>query len=422
MKSDYYLNLCLEQAAMSPLRYRHGCVVVKGGKVIGQGFNDYRSGYDGGGFKTGCLPTRSFPLGDTDPKSNSKQSRRQSAILKPVGGGGGGGHQANSGLSMHSEMMAINAALTSSSAAAAAAVSHAKPYLKVPGGGGKQKRLLRRDALAAYVQRQNENPNENEQKKKNRKNCKDDRFKCKGVKRATSSRAQKDADSYADHIITNRPEGCDVPSQSRDSVKRSGGGVKGGVTAPLKNYRLLPKSRITSPSCDLQDRMKNPRLVGADVYVARLVCSPPSPPTSSSESPAQESDATVETSMSNDSSDAASRVSAPTGSLHDELTSKKKPQLRAARNEAALDRRVIAESRPCYRCVSYMHSVGIKRVFWTNSQGQWESAKVRDLVDSLDSSVPGSGGDSDASAGMGDLFVTKHEVLMLRRMFAAGAR
>jgi hypothetical protein len=54
---------------------------------------------------------------------------------------------------MHSEMMAINAALTSSSAAAAAAVSHAKPYLKVPGGGGKQKRLLRRDALAAYVQR-----------------------------------------------------------------------------------------------------------------------------------------------------------------------------------------------------------------------------------------------------------------------------
>jgi hypothetical protein len=73
---------------------------------------------------------------------------------------------------------------------------------------------------------QNENPNENEQKKKNRKNCKDDRFKCKGVKRATSSRAQKDADSYADHIITNRPEGRDVPSQSRDSVKRSGGGVK----------------------------------------------------------------------------------------------------------------------------------------------------------------------------------------------------
>ena len=31
-----------------------------------------------------------------------------------------------------------------------------------------------------------------------------------------------------------------------------------------------------------------------------------------------------------------------------------------------------------------MHTVGIKRVFWTNNNGEWEGAKVRDLMDTLD--------------------------------------
>jgi hypothetical protein len=60
-----------------------------------------------------------------------------------------------------------------------------------------------------------------------------------------------------------------------------------------------------------------------------------------------------------------------------------------------------------------MHSVGIKRIFWTNDDGVWEGAKVRDLVDALESSM-----ESVASGGpMGNgMFVTKHEVLMMRRM------
>lgn len=47
MKSDLYKSLCLEQAVRSPLHFRHGCVVVRGGKVIGRGFNDYRPGFSG---------------------------------------------------------------------------------------------------------------------------------------------------------------------------------------------------------------------------------------------------------------------------------------------------------------------------------------------------------------------------------------
>ena len=59
-----------------------------------------------------------------------------------------------------------------------------------------------------------------------------------------------------------------------------------------------------------------------------------------------------------------------------------------------------------------MHATGIKRVFWTNREG--EGAKVQHLVDALDGFKASSArvnSEVDARA----LFVTKHEVLMLRR-------
>ena len=56
-----------------------------------------------------------------------------------------------------------------------------------------------------------------------------------------------------------------------------------------------------------------------------------------------------------------------------------------------------------------MHSAGIKRVFWTNAKGEWEGAKVQQLVDALETN-----GDGDEGK-VSSLFVTKHEVLMLKR-------
>ncbi len=109
------------------------------------------------------------------------------------------------------------------------------------------------------------------------------------------------------------------------------------------------------------------------------------------------------------------------GSLHDELLQGKEPKPSSSSSSSSssllsccprLDTagHVVSESRPCYRCVSYMHSVGIKRVFWTNADGQWEGAKVRELVDSLE--------DTDGQLGK-SVFVTKHEVLLLLGIAAA---
>ena len=54
--TDSYLSLCLEQASKSSLHYRHGCIIVRGGKVIGQGYNDRRPGFSGcGTLKSGRL-------------------------------------------------------------------------------------------------------------------------------------------------------------------------------------------------------------------------------------------------------------------------------------------------------------------------------------------------------------------------------
>lgn len=62
-----------------------------------------------------------------------------------------------------------------------------------------------------------------------------------------------------------------------------------------------------------------------------------------------------------------------------------------------------------------MHLVGIKRVFWTNTNGDWEGAKVRDLIDLMDRGEHSDGIDN----ALERVFVTKHEVLMLRRIMAA---
>lgn len=177
MKTDNYLTLCLDQASNSPLRYRHGCIIVRGGKVIGQGYNDYRPGFDGGALKNGRiahsaldgpamadlkekLKKRKQGAKQKHPQSHSPDARqsqsqlqteRQFVAFEKVNGNGGG-HNANVPLSMHSEMMAIHSALSASSTLASTTFSREKPCFKLP-RSDKRKERLRQDALKAYVEK-----------------------------------------------------------------------------------------------------------------------------------------------------------------------------------------------------------------------------------------------------------------------------
>ena len=63
-------------------------------------------------------------------------------------------------------------------------------------------------------------------------------------------------------------------------------------------------------------------------------------------------------------------------------------------------------------------------MFWTNAKGEWDGGKVRDLIDGLELAGTSEAGDGNACglgggpAGNG-IFVTKHEVLLLRRMMGS---
>lgn len=111
MKADQHLTLCLDQAAKSPLHYRHGCIIVRGGKVIGQGYNDYRPGFNGGALKHGRIARGAFDgpamteLKEKLKKQKEQTQQQDTAKTFVPFEGTGGGHHANTPLSMHSEMM-----------------------------------------------------------------------------------------------------------------------------------------------------------------------------------------------------------------------------------------------------------------------------------------------------------------------------
>ncbi|KAK1828994.1 hypothetical protein QBC39DRAFT_311950 [Podospora conica] len=415
MKNDHYLNLCLEQAAHSPLFYRHGSIVVKGGKVIGQGFNDHRPGYDGGALKTGQLPTAPFPF----PMDNRTRKPTPPGFTPFERVGGGGGHHANVCLSMHSEMMAIHSALASSSTLAASTASHIKPCFKLSGRHAKPGRLLRTggssggaiksyvesvclEAMGSGVQRDTGAPQDQEWRFEAGASGRDD---------ASEQQDQSQSESESEQSYkTNKQGGVEGKTPDTGPETTSGDGRRKqtksskDILAPPQNHILLPKGRAMHTSRKLAERMEHPKLVGADVYVARLA-------NSNTKIPPKQFCASLK-------EPPASTAVLPTGSLHDELICKVAaavPILVARGEEDAQVVRSAVDSRPCYRCVCYMHGVGVKRVFWTNGEGEWEGAKVRDLVDMLEGGGDGSSGEGSRVAGLG-VFVTKHEVLMLRRL------
>lgn len=186
-KSDHYLSLCLSQAAHSPLHYRHGCVIVRGGKVIGAGHNDYRPGYDGGALKTGVLPKQrssstKHPKPKRKPKKNdgNHHGLQTPPVPQPAAGhtftpfeemrrgggggcGGGYGKHVTAPFSMHAEMMAVADAVGRSSsqqqkrrgALARKALEGEKPRAKLSGGGASKRKgaVLERGVLERYVER-----------------------------------------------------------------------------------------------------------------------------------------------------------------------------------------------------------------------------------------------------------------------------
>ena len=165
---------------------------------------------------------------------------------------------------------------------------------------------------------------------------------------------------------------------------------------PSNQQVLITKNKTTTTKPTVQARTKDLRLNGSDLYVARLGNCHTSPPkllTPPSSPPPP------------------SPKSAPS-SLHDELSPLSRTPPLTLPPQPKQSTPEIRASRPCYRCVTAMHAAGIKRVFWTTQEGRWEGAKVRDLVEALE----GGEGKAEGDAGGKGVFVTKHEVLLIKRL------
>ena len=196
---------------------------------------------------------------------------------------------------------------------------------------------------------------------------------------------------------------------------------------PQPEPLLLPKGQTSGSSSSINDRRKHPRLNGADIYVARLgwcrTAATKEPVTQPRVlTPADGASSDAVTTGEPLSASTSSIASTGSGSLHDELINRDPSPgpTKADASKKSLDLSTVRASRPCYRCISYMHSVGIKRVFWTNDAGQWDGGKIRDLVEALDNSM-NNVADGGQGGPMGNgVFVTKHEVLMLKRMMGEG--
>ncbi|KAI9724304.1 MAG: hypothetical protein M1812_000370 [Candelaria pacifica] len=477
-RTDSYMSLCLDQASKSPLHYRHGCIIVRGGKVIGQGYNDYRPGFNGGALRTGRLASRgtfdrpamaelkqrkkhkSKPI--TKQYSNAKTMKKFTPFENPaLSCSGGGGHIANTPLSMHSEMMVIYCALSlsntlASQGSARSAAYFEKPCYSLQNSGKRGKARLR--GLKKYVSavcqatevstgtgKHSETKLQIMDKEPTNKEVEENAASLK-ENSGEKHRMKKGYKYHHDHGL----QAVQQPQQQPNGIKegtqtfpraRSPPAVepeRQTKTQPARSINknrkmktangsenqhvqtlLLPQGPTGQASRKVTERQKDPRLKGADLYVARLGWKLPE---SSSEkrvsaSIAEAIDHANVVSMAKPPEQVVSQSQIPS-SLHDELSpstleARSTHRISPSLKSESLSRDCVGASRPCYRCISYMHSVGIKRVFWTNEKGEWDGGKVRDLVDALENPDP-----IHADNTAGGLFVTKHEVLMLRRLMA----
>ncbi|KAL8917341.1 MAG: hypothetical protein Q9208_008011 [Pyrenodesmia sp. 3 TL-2023] len=499
-RNDSYLSLCLEQASLSTLHYRHGCIIVRGGKVIGKGYNDYRPGFNGGVQMNGRLRSAAassstaiacrkskHPKYHDVPSDGSDQASASTTKPKTYVAfdsrdhalGTGGGALANTPLSMHSEMMAINSALSLSSAIACQGTARSTQWLQkptskhtpTPSAKPRRSRVLPRSAVAAHTfnslvlkplhlntlqcyqndyydaeeeEKEEENKEERDSLLKGRHQgnnnvhhhaqithlaCQE--TKSKNARQLTSEGNGKHRKQYlyglpdvsqANHHSRHQEDQKSLHphQQQREQQQQQQQQQQQRKSAAA----VVPQHRIATKAHRIAERMKDSRLNGADLYVARLGragkvnhhdCGcrlDEARPMVADAAAVSETDGQQKASCPG----VSSKTKPLTGSLHEELrfpshTEKSKPRPQSVDSKTRL---TATHSRPCYRCISYMHSAGIKRVFWTNYKGEWEGGKVRQLVDALECPNPPNGATSASQSIPGLVYVTKSEVLLLK--------
>ncbi|WFD29467.1 hypothetical protein MSPP1_000476 [Malassezia sp. CBS 17886] len=373
-------NAATQEALRSAMRYRHGAIITKGGKILGQGHNHVRTGFSG-------------PLSAHD------------AVVLPGHGGDGcacdaehtprGGAFAHAYFSMHAEMHAITSALRGARPQAprtsvvldpgsheqeASHTSTLSPLTQAVGSRGsdaptegktkcdralveasgvlnralknemkKNQRHARADApsraggaLGASVgnqearRRRTEFLKERARHLEQRKQEKRER-KARGARAASSGSSCTSDSATTDSSLPSTPPLLS-PRASRELLKTASADAGSIPTA----YRRIARTPGAARGEALDTRIR-----GADLYVVRLLQD-------------VDSKAKAKEQRRRHQRGVAPAPTAP--------VSAPRAQLR------------YADSRPCWRCLEWMHWAGVKRVYWTDAEGEWDGGKVAELL------------------------------------------
>ncbi|WFD18152.1 hypothetical protein MCAP1_000360 [Malassezia caprae] len=381
-RADRMRNAATQEALRSTMRYRHGAIITKGGKILAQGHNHVRTGFSG-------------PLSAHE------------AIMLPLEGGETEhdccktAQKGQSYFSMHAEMHAVTTALrgarphmprggllldpvdeactqlqsmaletpacsrfsdTSSTSAAKRSAQDIKSQFDralVEGAKREQQRNeLKRNRRHARVaawdtvassgglwagnqaskRRRSEQQAERARRLARRKEEKRAR-KARGARAASSGGSTSSTDSLPESDSASPPSDSSSdpptpPSEPTDTPS---------LASATLAFRKVVRRAVPS--------MEDSRIRGADLYVVRLLQDTESKAKAKEQrrKHLQKRGATIVTTVPSPAPPAP-----------------------------AMPR--YADSRPCWRCLEWMYWAGIKRVFWTDASGHWHGGKVSELL------------------------------------------
>ncbi|KAE8267871.1 hypothetical protein A4X09_0g4473 [Tilletia walkeri] len=424
-RSDKMLNAASTEAYRSQMRFRHGAVITKGGKLLATGHNHVRTrfsgplasndaivlpfemGVEGGGGGSGY--SSAGPSSNTvNSGGSSSSSAGSSATSSSSSSASEGGHHSASG--------SHTASSSSSSSASSSSASHH------PQSGGTSTSSQSNSDTHSHSSSATTSISHTASNGSSNTGC----GSGGGGAGASHSVGQHSFSMHAEmHAITlalrgARPQRhkshvsidphlaalalaassfttCNTPSKSKklrgglnpavesDGVKKKkktgkggkkvskggssagvihhpqGGGVGGGVV----NISSAAAA-TTVPPPDSGFGAPSSRLRGADMYVVRLLQDAESKARARAKRRALTTNSNTSAQRTPANNSAAGTGWAQTHEDEYGSGGGREPKY--------------ADSRPCWRCLKWMEWAGIKRVFWTDENGVWEGAKVVQLL------------------------------------------
>ncbi|PWN53340.1 hypothetical protein IE53DRAFT_377410 [Violaceomyces palustris] len=165
---------------------------------------------------------------------------------------------------------------------------------------------------------------------------------------------------------SDRSDGANVVVQNPFPKRQQQQATTGGGGGAL--FLRKPRSSAANGGRKSRsDEMSDSRLRGADLYVVRLMQDTESKAKAKEQRKAQRAAA-------------AARGGASSAGQH-QVNHHERRAAADGRKEQQESSPRYADSRPCWRCLEWMSWAGIKRVYWTNVNGDWEGGKVSILLD-----------------------------------------